>query len=182
MDMASVIGIAQVAEGLPALLSGLKRRKGEKPASIALALPAYLAFQESTVTLLQHYNTARTLGVPPRLAGAVWTWPSVWRAHKGIQSSWIGIVTAVTDVRVFGSDEVFNAAHDVLEGIGKASRAFPHSSRNRARWNREGDVFDGEAQSTYEALWAFGNAVRKEVLGSAPPRITDAGSAPELGS
>lgn len=91
------------------LLSMLKRlrRRGEErgPGDATKRWAAYRRYQDAYVTVLQGLQLVVSLGTPPPLRGAFWTWPEVLRATRRVVTAFDELLAALLEIAVLSDAE-----------------------------------------------------------------------------
>ena len=94
---------------------------GDKPTRIA----AYRRFQDAAITASLNLQALARVGLPPKLGGAVWTWPSAMRASNRSIESLNETSCALYEIALVGDDTVLDAATTTAEALGQMASSFP---------------------------------------------------------
>lgn len=110
-----------------ALLKRFRRNPGDDPApgDWPARSSAYRGFQIATLSVFLNLQFLAAVGTPPRLTGAVWTWPSAMRAGRQVVDSLNESLAALYDIALIGDHAVLDAAISVGEVLGQMASSFP---------------------------------------------------------
>ncbi len=86
---------------------------------------AYRRFQDAALNVFLNLQYLATVGTPPRLAGALWTWPSAIRAWRRVLDSLNESLGAIYEMAIIGDHGVLDAAVSVGEMLGQMASQFP---------------------------------------------------------
>jgi hypothetical protein len=65
------------------------------------------------------------LGTPPKLAGALWTWPAAMRSMSRFVGAMNELTSALLEIALVGNDTVLDLAIAVAESLSDAASNFP---------------------------------------------------------
>ncbi len=181
-------GIFQAAEGFPvAVASALslapRRTQQEAPAPAPPsqeARTAYLAYEAAAADFMLNLHLIAELGVPPRMAGALWTWPVVYRAHGKIVEAASRMVATFGQIVILGTYEVAERGCELAEALDAAAQAL---SVRRRRITTTPDFRD-KYQAAGKTFRAYLLAVRADMSLPPPPPTPEVspGEGDEAGS
>lgn len=118
--------VRELGSDVLSILGRLRRHPADRaPGDKQTRTVAYVRFQESAAVALFHVQLIATLGTPPRLVGAVWTWPSAWRAMRRFSEGMTEMLTSLLGVALVGDQEVLDRAIIVGEKLGSTASSFP---------------------------------------------------------
>ena len=170
MDLTGLsFGILQMFESLPAAVVSMREMRDSgrrevletatQPDMRPEAMAVYLAFEAAATEYILALDLIARLGVPPKVAGALWSWPSVFRAHRTLQDAVATMTASFGQMIILGSSEVTAAAYDFALRLAEVGPTL-QVARRRLVGNPTFDVKHGEA---LVALRAYLLAVRREL-------------------
>lgn len=115
------------------LLGGLRRvarhPSDPAPGDWQARSTAYRDFQHAIVPVVLDLQTLAVLGTPPRLRGAVWTWPTALRLAKRVPDGFRDSMSSVSAIALVGDGTVLDAALAVAESLAELAATFPERRR-----------------------------------------------------
>lgn len=124
------LNAGQFLQGIPGAWSAAREIRGELDSgSHPGAVATYLSFQAGATEVILHLQLIADVGLPPKMAGGLWTWPTVWRSFKGLMESGERMTVAFGQVLMLGSSDVTEAAYEVSMAIGDAMKSLPVQGR-----------------------------------------------------
>lgn len=121
-------------------------------------LAAYLRFQNAAASALLHLQLLATLGTPPKVTGAIWSWPAAFRSARQALNAMNDALTALLEVALVGDRVVRDAAVSAADALAETARVFP--SR---RGGGTSDEFDTAATAAGERIVEFVEAGRRDL-------------------
>lgn len=120
---------------------------------------AYLRFQETALGATQALQLLASLGTPPSLVGAVWTWPAALRASRHMMDAFNAALAALFEVRLVGGKDAQDSAVAVAETLVRVTHSFP-ARRGGGDLPSE---FENDVQEFNERLVDFVDAARADL-------------------
>jgi hypothetical protein len=126
---------------------------------------AYRRFEEAAMGVALNMQLVSELGAPPPYLGAMWTWPAVLRAMRGVIDGGLAMQCALIDVATVGDDAAFDAALPfgscVIELI-QAHKPTPGKT-NKKKQKPQPEEFRRAVDAVNAALLAFVDAAREDL-------------------
>jgi hypothetical protein len=144
-------------------LSMLKRvrRRGEDsgPGDAEQRWEAYRRYQDAYVKVMQGLQMVASIGVPPPLRGALWTWPTVTRSTRRVVEGFDELLAALLEIAVVSDARVIDAAANAAESIADLASSFPA----RVRPGRLPKEFAEHVDAAAEQLGEFIERARNDL-------------------
>jgi hypothetical protein len=131
LQINEVLGLAsrvhEVGGWFLSLLKRFRRETGDDPApgDWQARSSAYRRFQTAGLSVFLNLQLLAALGTPPRITGALWTWPTAMRAGRQVLDSFNECLAALYDIALVGDHAVLDAAISVGEVLGQMASSFP---------------------------------------------------------
>lgn len=140
--MVDPLGITQAVEGVgPALLAFRslfsKRRDDADALPHPEALGVYRQYQGATLDLVIALRLLADIGVPPKAAGGIYTWPAVLRIHRLILTATEQALVSFGEIVMLGSYAAGKAGLGVMEAIARATKEFQPAGKTFKIGRRE---------------------------------------------
>jgi hypothetical protein len=103
------------------------RRQPEDPApgDWAARSASYARFQNVALAAFLNLQLLASIGMPPKLSGAFWSWPSSVRAWRQTTEALNESLSALFEIALVGDSAVLDAGLAVGEVLGKMASSFP---------------------------------------------------------
>ena len=162
-EITTLFQIAGHAREWSKTLLGAVRRIRSRPDDVAPGDPAdrlaaYLRFQNAAASTLLQLQFLATLGTPPKVAGALWTWPAAVRSMRQALEAMSETLEALLEVVLVGDREVRDAAVSAADALAETAHVFP--SRRGGGTSEE---FDTAATAAGERIVEFVEAGRRDL-------------------
>lgn len=115
----------------------------------------HLTFQEAATAVLYRLNYLSSIGLPPSLVGAAWTWPAVYRATRDLPAVLERLHLTFVAASTTGPTELLAPAEAVFTAIGAACDVFA-TRRQPGR-----ALFSDRVDQAYERLGDYSLNLRK---------------------
>jgi hypothetical protein len=168
MDLSGLfINLAQLGESVPASLLALRavRHPEGKPSDPQLAIGAYVGYEVALSRYLFSLQLMAKVGIPPKVVGAIWSWPAVLRAHRDLVAAATDMTTIFGQLVMLGDPSVLEPAYEAGLAVGRLTQA---ASVQRRRWLGNPDFDDAVAEAG-RAVRAYLLAVREVLTLPSPP-------------
>ena len=117
-----------------------------------------LEFLRAGMRVLTHLGILDSLGVPPSVVGAVWTWPQVFRSQRILLESANQLAEEVLIIRALGSTQLADAAFHTAQQLAQLMKQ-SQPTRGRPRQF----VPTQQLENAVASLAAFRKLVRSEL-------------------
>lgn len=139
-------------------IQGLRgRQRDVAPGDIPTRRAAYLRFQGSAIQLSLDLQLLADIGLPPKVTGAAWTWPSAFRAFRRVQAEIAELSKATFEISVIGSRDVLDAAIHVGESLAAMVSRIPDERGPTS------DSFRALVDDLYDHLADYVDAARSDL-------------------
>lgn len=133
-DVATTFQIANHLREWGSLARGTLRRLRQRdddvaPGDFGARSRAYIRFEDAATASVLHLQLLANIGMPPGLAGALWTWPAAMRSSRRVLEEMNETVASLFQIALVGSQDVLAAAVAAADAIGAVAAAFPERRR-----------------------------------------------------
>ncbi|HEU0132975.1 MAG TPA: hypothetical protein VFQ85_18505 [Mycobacteriales bacterium] len=162
-DVATTFQIATHVREWGLLFRGALRRLRQRdddvaPGDFDARSRAYIRFEDAATASVLHVQLLANIGVPPGLAGALWTWPAAMRSSRRVLDEMNETVAALFQIALVGSQDVLAAAVAAAEAMGDVAAAFPGRRRAADR-----SSFTVLVDAAVDQLGSFVDAARRDL-------------------
>lgn len=153
IDLASFYLSLQTAGRLRDEASRLKRlvrrlrRQPEDPApgDWQSRSVAYRNFASAALATSQDLQLIAAIGTPPKLLGALWSWPIAFRASRRVPDRFLDTLSAMVEISLLGDRTVLQAAGEAGEALADVAASFPEQRGRqvaRTEFSQRVDIFN----------------------------------------
>jgi hypothetical protein len=162
MDFSAALAVTQAVEGLWPVFAGFGEMKKDRKARPGAAA-TYISYQTAATRSLASLSVMVGIGVPPRILGSIWTYPTVFRAQRLFVDGVGDMLIAFGQMVMLGDYDVVEAAYEFGLRFGECSKDLPTTRGGLVTRIAMSDEYQARLDAANKALRTFVLAARKDL-------------------